>query len=160
MSKSTTGCCPPFEPDKWDGETFKFNNKLFMRFTTRSFLHVPLNMNSAMTTALAKIAEAEAGGDEYLMLSNEISPWKAEHYIAVDTEVPDSQMALFSGTYMAKVFEGPFKEMRGWYRQLIDYVKSTGAQPVRTFFGYTTCPNCAKAYGKNYVIGFEQIQAN
>lgn len=158
MSKSTTGCCPPFEPGNWDGETFKFDNKLFMKFTTRSFLHIPLNMNSTMTRVLAMRQAAGAANDEeYIMLSDEVSPWKAEHYLSVDKAVPGANMVHLSGTYMAKVFEGPYKEVKNWYLQLINFVRSKGAKPIHTYFAYTTCPNCAKVYGKNYVIGFEQV---
>ena len=27
----------------------------------------------------------------------------------------------------------------------------------RLFFYYTTCPRCAKQYGKNYVVGLAQV---
>lgn len=159
MSKSTTGCCPPFEPSEWDGETFKFDDKLFMKFSTHSFLHVPLNMSSAMRSNLAKIEEARAGNEqEYIMLSEEVSPWHADHYVSVEKEVPGAETVRLSGTFMAKVFEGQFKDMRKWHQQLLDFVKSKGAKPLKTYFSYTTCPNCSKAYGKNYVVGFEQIE--
>lgn len=158
LSKSTTGCCPPFEPSEWDGETFTFDNKLFMKITTRSLFHIPLNMGSVMKKTMAAIADAEAGNDEeYIMLSDEVSPWRSEHFLSVEKAVPGAEMVRLSGTYMAKVFEGPFKEMRNWYSQLIAFVKAEGAEPLKTYFSYTTCPNCAKAYGHNYVIGFEQI---
>lgn len=158
MAKSTTGCCPPFDPAEWDGQTFTFKDKPFMKFETRSLFHIPLNMNSQMTKALAAADEASArNATEYLMLSDEVSPWKAEHYLSVERDIPRAKMARLNGTYVAKVFEGDFKEMRNWYSQLIDYTKSRGFTPVKTFFSYTMCPNCAKAYGHNYVVGFEQI---
>jgi hypothetical protein len=159
MSKSITGCCPPFDPAKWDEQTFKFDDKLFLKFRTRSFLHIPLNMNSAMIKAMAKVEEAGATNhQEYFMLSDEASPWHTEHYLSVTKQVPDAEMVRLSGTYLAKVFEGPYKNMRSWYEQLVDYVKSKGKKPVKTYFSYTMCPACAKAYGKNYVVGFEQVE--
>jgi len=27
----------------------------------------------------------------------------------------------------------------------------------KLYFGYTTCPSCAKAYGKNYVVLFAKV---
>jgi hypothetical protein len=68
-------------------------------------------------------------------------------------------MVRLSGTYLTKVFEGPYKEMRNWYQELIDYAKSQGKTPVKTYFNYTMCPNCAKVYGHNYVVGFEQVES-
>lgn len=154
MSKSLTGCCPPFDPAEWDGKTFEFKDKLFVKFATRSLFHIPLNMGSAMKKIMAKAEEAGATGDEHLMLSDEVSPWKAEHYLAVLKDVPGAQMIKLNGSYLAKVFEGDYKEMGNWYQQLIEYAKAKGQTPLKTYFNYTMCPSCAKAYGKNYVVGF------
>jgi hypothetical protein len=32
------------------------------------------------------------------------------------------------------------------------YVESEGKEFKDLYFFYTTCPNCAKVYGKNYVV--------
>jgi len=37
------------------------------------------------------------------------------------------------------------------------YVAKKGKQLKKIYFCYTTCPACAKAYGKNYVVLFAQI---
>lgn len=158
MSKSKTGCCPPFDPSDYDGKSFKFQDKLFVKISTRSFMHIPINMNSVMKGTMSKIENANASSDEYLMLSDEVSPWKAEHYIAVTKEVQSLEMTRLSGDFMAKVFEGEYKETPKWHQQLIEYVKSVGKTPIKTYFNYTMCPNCAKDYGHNYVVGFEQVQ--
>lgn len=157
MKESITGCCPPFNPADWDEQTFKLEDKPFLKFTTRSIFHIPLNMNSKMRKAMARVDQAGAASSDYLMLSDEVSPWKAEHYIAVTNTVPGAEVVRLSGTYMAKVFEGPFKDMPKWYTELIEYVKSQGKEPLKTYFNYTMCPKCAKAYGHNYVVGFEQV---
>lgn len=158
MAAPLTGCCPKFEPQAWDGQTFQFDNKLFVKVVTRSFLHVPLNMNSVMKKTMQAINAAGAGGsDEYVMLSYDTSPWKSEHYLSVDKAVPGAQMVRLSGTYLGKVFEGPFSDAGKWYNQLADYVKTKGKTLVKIYFGYATCPRCAKIYGKNYVVGFAQI---
>jgi len=38
-----------------------------------------------------------------------------------------------------------------------DYVKSKGKKIKELYFYYTTCPKCAKHYGKNYVVAFAQV---
>jgi len=158
MSKSTTGCCPPFEPADWNGQTFVFDKKLFVKFKTHSFLHIPVNMNAAMMKNMGAIDKAKAHSDDYLMLSDEVSPWKAEHYIAVAQDVPGAEMVKLSGKYLAKVFDGPYSNMRKWYQELLDYVKSKDAKVVKVYFNYTMCPRCSKAYGHNYVVGFAQVE--
>jgi hypothetical protein len=158
-SAPLTRCCPKFEPEAWDGQTFQFDNKLFVKVVTRSFLHVPLNMNSVMKKTMQAIDAAGAGNnDEYIMLSYDVSPWESEHYISVDKQVHGAKMVHLSGIYLAKVFEGPFHDANKWYSELADYVKARGKTLIKMFFGYTTCPRCAKKYGKNYVVGFAQIQ--
>jgi len=156
-SKSTTGCCTLIEPSEWDKQTFEFDNKLFAKAQTRSIMHIPLNMSSVMRKAQQAIDDVDAAEKEWIILSKEVSPWKAEHYFAVTRDVPVLDMEHLSGTFMTKVFEGPFKNAGEWYEQLVEFVKDAGKTPVQTYFFYTTCPNCSKTYGKNYVVGFAQV---
>lgn len=158
LTKSTTGCCALIKPAEWDSQTFEFKNKLFAKAQTRSLFHIPLNMTSVMHKTQDRIDAAGARAEEWIILSKEVSPWRAEHYFAVTRDVPGVEMDRLSGTYMTKVFEGPFKDAGTWYKQLLEYVTSKGKQPLQTYFFYTTCPNCAEAYGKNYVVGFAQVK--
>ncbi len=157
LTRSTTGCCSLIEPSDWDEKTFSFKDKLFVKARTLGFLHMPLNMSSVMSKAQAKIDEAGANVDDFIILSYETSPWHAEHYFAVSKDVPGMHSERLTGTFITKVFEGPFKDAQKWHNELLDYVKSKGKTPLKTYFFYTTCPKCSKYYGKNYVVGFEQI---
>lgn len=158
MSKSTTGCCALLEPSDWDNQELTFDGKLFVKGSTRSFMYVPLNMGSVMGKTQAKIDVAGAREEAFLVLSRDMSPWRADHYFAVSKEVPGMPVERITGIFLTKVFEGPYKEAGKWYRQIADAAKTrTGEEPSAVYFFYTTCPNCAKAYGKNYVVGFAQI---
>ena len=157
MSRSTTGCCPKFDPAQWDGKVFEFRDKPFMRDHTVSFLHIPLNMGRVMAR-LQRAAEAhDAVADDFVLLSQEVSPWRAEHYYAVNKEVPGAQMVRLSGSYFAKVYEGAFQDAPKWHDDLLAAVKERGLAAQQTYFYYTTCPKCAKVYGKNYVVGMAKI---
>lgn len=157
LEKSVTGCCTLIEPHEWDDQTFTFDDKLFAVATVRSFMHIPLNMASVMRKAQAKIDRAEAEVDDFIILSEEISPWRSKHYFAVSRPVPGLTTEKLSGKFITKVFEGPYKDAQKWYTQLIDYVATKGNKALKTYFFYTTCPKCAKTYGKNYVVGFAQV---
>lgn len=157
LADSATDCCTLIHPKEWDNKTFIFRDKQFAVAHTRSFLHIPLNMNSVMTKAQKAIDDAGAMSDEWIILSKEISPWHAEHYFAVTKPVPGMELVKLSGKFMTKVFEGPYSDAGKWYQQLIDHVESKDKKPLNTYFFYTTCPNCAKAYGKNFVVGFEEV---
>ena len=67
-------------------------------------------------------------------------------------------MASLSGTFLTKVFEGPYSDARRWAKEMTALVAARGRQLEKLYFAYTTCPACAKAYGKNYVIGFAQVK--
>lgn len=157
QAQSTTGCCTLIKPDEWDEKVFEFKDKLFVKVSTQSFLYMPLNMNSVMKRAQAKIDAAGARPDEFIILSHDSSPWHADHYMAVSQDVPDLQTERLSGTFITKVFEGPFKNIGKWQRELSQYVISQNKISIKNYFFYTTCPSCAKTYGKNYVVGFAQV---
>jgi hypothetical protein len=107
------------------------------------------------------IEKAGAKSSYQLMLTDEKSLWGADIYIdvalPVGREIPGAQMATISGTFLTKVFEGPYKNAGLWAKEMQEYVKSKNKNLKKLYFSYTTCPACAKAYGKNYVVLFAQI---
>lgn len=153
-----TGCCPRFNPEPWDGQTFVFENKLFVKGTTLNFLHMPLTMGRMIGKTWKQITDAGADSkDEFVLLSYDLSPWKGEHYFSVEKEVPGAEMVRLSGTYLTKVFEGPYRDAKKWVHEMDEYVKSQGKETQKLYFYYTTCPKCYKHYGKNYIVAFAQV---
>ncbi|HEY40680.1 MAG TPA: hypothetical protein G4O18_02345 [Dehalococcoidia bacterium] len=150
--QSETGCCPRFDPEPWDNKTVSFEGKLFLKDRVRSFLHIPLNMGKVMTKNMARIEAADALAPEQITLSDEKSLWGSDIYIAVSKEVPGAEMTRFPGTFLSKVFEGPYSKIGKWVKEMKAYVESEGKEFKDLYFFYTTCPNCAKVYGKNYVV--------
>ncbi|MFH2085391.1 MAG: hydrolase [bacterium] len=147
---NSTGCCPRFNPEEWDGQTFEFKDKLFVRGITHSFFYMPLDMSKMMTKTWAAITAAGADSkDEFVMLSLDVSPWKCEHLLSVTKEVPGQDNVKLTGKYRAKVFEGPFQDAPKW-------IKAMNAKG-KVYLYYTTCPKCMKVYGKNYVVAFALI---
>ena len=155
--KSRTGCCPRFNPDPWDEKEVIFDNKLFITDRVKSFFHIPLNFGKVMVKNMEMIKRADALMPEPLMLSDENSLWGSDIYIAVTKEVPGAEMARISGTYLTKVFEGPYKNAGQWAKEMKDYVISKAKELKKMYFFYTTCPKCAKVYGKNYTVILAQI---
>ena len=152
MVDNTETCCPRFNPEPWDGKEITWEDKQFVQDRVRSFFHIPLNFGSVMKRNVALIEAADAMPAETLVLSDENSLWGADVYINVAKEVPGARMATMSGTFLSKVFEGPYKNTRLWMNEMDKYVKSRGKQPKKLYCYYTTCPVCAKKYGKNYVV--------
>jgi hypothetical protein len=121
-------------------------------------MHVPLNIGSMIKRTWGKIEKAGAApSDEFLMLSTDPSPWRGEHFFAVAKDVPGAEMVKLSGHYLTKVFEGPYRDAGKWVREMVRYVESQGKQVRKLYFSYTTCPKCAKYFGKNYVVAFAEV---
>ncbi len=155
--KNETGCCPRFNPEPWNEKEITFRDKLFIKDHVTSFMHIPLNFGKVMTRCMDKIHKAGAFSQEQIVLSDEKSLWGADVYVAVTKEVPGAEMAKISGTFLSKTFEGPYKNMSGWIQQMHAYVSSKTKQMKKMYFYYTTCPKCAKVYGKNYVVILAQV---
>lgn len=152
-----TGCCEPFNPEPWDDKEITWSNKIFVKDHVTSFLHIPLNMGNKIVKNLSLIEKAEAKAPHQLMLTDEKSLWGSDIYIDVAKDVPGAQMATLSGTFLTKVFEGPYQNAGQWAVEMTKYVEGKNKKLKKLYFSYTTCPKCAKAYGKNYVVLFAQI---
>jgi len=153
----STGCCEPFDPFPWQDKEITWQDKLFVKDHITSFLHIPLNMGGKIIKNMGLIAAVQAKAPYQLMLSDEKSLWGSDIYIDVTKNVPGAQMATISGTFLTKVFEGPYKDAGKWTKEMVNHVAGKGKTLKKLYFSYTTCPKCAKAYGKNYVVLFAQI---
>ncbi len=150
--EAETGCCKRFDPKPWDEKEIAWEGRLFLKDHVTSFFHIPLNMDKIMEKDMGLIAKAGALDQEQLMLSDEKSMWGSDIYIAVSKEVPGAKMERISGTFLTKVFEGPYSNMGKWIKAMEKYVESKGKKLEKLYFFYTMCPSCAKAYGQNYTV--------
>lgn len=144
-------CCPPFDPEPWDEVELTWENKRFVKDRVTSFLHIPLNFGAVMKRNAGPIQAAGAFPETVVVLSDENSLWGSDLYLEVTQDLPDANMVTISGTFLSKVFEGPYRDMRKWIEEMKAFVQSKGKDPGKFYFFYTTCPKCAKKYGKNYV---------
>lgn len=158
MSDNPTGCCPRFKPEGWDGAELHFEDKRFVRAETRALMHVPLNMGQVFSRVQRHLEEAGAlDEDDIIVMSRDLSPWKGEHLFAASKPVAGEEMTTLSGDFVTKVFEGPYAEAKHWYDEMKALAAERGKRDGDVWFFYTTCPKCAKVYGKNYVVGLAEI---
>jgi hypothetical protein len=153
-----TRCCPRFDPEDWQDREIVWQEKPFYRDHVTCLLYIPMNMERTVRKAMARIRAAGAQmRGQPLMLWDDQSAWAADLLIEVAREAPGLNMARLSGTFLTRVFEGPYRESPAWALEMTQYVAEKGHTLEKTYFGYTTCPKCAEAYGKNYVILFAQV---
>ena len=154
-------CCPKFDPTPWNEKEVVFKDKLFIKDTMPQFMHSPLPgaFGKVVGRMWKKIESNNAKPDnsEFLMLCYDPSPWKSELYINVTKELPDAENVKLSGTFLTKVFDGPFNHVPMWIKEMDQYVKNKEKSVKKYYFYYTTCPKCAKKYGHNYVVVFAQV---
>lgn len=153
----STGCCPPFDPVPWQERELVWRDHPFVKEHVTSLFHVPINMGRKIVRAVEKIDAARAEPPQRLMLSDERSPWGADLYIDVTGPVPGAEMATLSGTFLTRVYDGPYRDAPKWVAEMKRWVASKGREAGKLYFAYTTCPNCAKAYGHNYVVLFARV---
>ncbi len=157
-SENTTGCCPRFNPEGWDNQRLHFEDKTFVRATTRSAMHIPWNMGQVFTRVQQHIEDAGAADPATeIVLSRDTSPWEAEHYFAVSKDVDGEDMTTLSGDFITRVFEGPYRRAKDYSHDMEVAATAMGKTAKRVFFFYTTCPRCAKAYEENYMIGVAEV---
>ena len=104
------------------------------------------------------MANAAPELQDFLAIAYDPSPWKSEIYMAVTKDVPGTDIAKLTGTYVTKVFDGPYNAVPKWMKEIDEFVASQGKMTKKHYFYYTTCPKCAKKYGHNYVVAFAQVE--
>ena len=157
-SESNFDCCPEFEPAAWDDKTFEWNNKLFVKEKVFTLFYMPMNFGKVMKRVNEKLTKAGASTPDYLGLSDHTSKWNMDIYLAVDKEIPEAENTTLSGKFYSKVYEGPFRDTEKWCKDFESIAVAKGYTIKKWYMWYTTCPKCAKKYGKNYVAVLGQVE--
>jgi hypothetical protein len=145
-------CCPKFEPESWDDKLHNWDNKKFIKSKVMTFFYMPINFGSVMKKLDVMVRKSEAKFLDNMALSDHTSKWNMDIYLAVDKEISGIENTTFSGKFYSKVYEGDFKETGNWCKDFESVVKSKEMNVKKWYMWYTTCPKCAKKYGKNYVV--------
>jgi len=152
LNKEEIQCCPQFDPTPWDDKVFDWANKKFIKDKVCTLFYMPLNFGVAMKRFDGKVKKANATVIDWLCLSDHTSKWNMDVYLAVDKEIPDAENISLSGKFFCKVYEGSFKNTGEWCKDYEEHAKAKGFSIKKWYMWYTTCPKCAKKYGKNYVV--------
>jgi len=150
-------CCPRFEPEKWDGKIFDWENKIFVKDRVFTALYMPIRFGAVMRSLDKKIEKAGAEIVDNLCLSDHTSRWNMDLYLAVNKKIDGLENVELSGKYLCKVYEGDYKETEKWCADFEKFAASKDYHIEKWYMWYTTCPKCAKKYGENYVAIFGRI---
>jgi hypothetical protein len=151
-------CCPKYDAVNWDDKTLEWQKKQFVKASVFTLFNVPVNFGGAMRKLDKKFREAGAIMTDNLCLAHHTSKWNMDIYLGVDKEVAGTENVELSGKFYSKVYEGPFSDTGKWCKDYEGVVKSKGLEIKKWYMWYTTCPKCAKKYGKNYVAIMAQVE--
>ena len=145
-------CCPRFNPKMWDGKILNWKNKKFIKGSVFTFFFMPVNFGSVITRLISQSEKAGARIPGNLCLSDHTSRFNMDIYLAVDRDVSGEENVTMSGKFLSRVYEGPFQDTGKWCSDFAEYAKKKKMDIGKMYMWYTTCPKCAKKYGKNYVV--------
>jgi hypothetical protein len=151
-------CCPQFDPTGWDDKIFDWDNKKFIKDKVCTFFYMPCNFGSVMKRLTKTLNSAGVELGECICLSDHTSKWNMDIYLSVDKEIPGCENTTISGKIISKVYEGPFRDTGKWCKNFDEYVKGKNIKYSKMYMWYTTCPKCAKKYGKNYVVILGKVE--
>ena len=150
-------CCPPFQTAPWEDRLIEWQEKPFIKLSVPTFLYMPLGFGRAMRRLHAMAEAAGASVPDHLCLSQHVSPWRMELFLAVDRKVPGAENVSMSGKFFSRVYEGEFRDTGKWMDDAGKEAAARWYDIRRWFLWYTTCPKCAKKYGKNYVVALGEL---
>jgi hypothetical protein len=153
-----TGCCPKFAPAPWNEKELNWDNKKFIKDKVFTLFYMPMNFGAVVKRMMAKIEKAGGNAQDWMGLSDHTSKWNMDLYVAVDSEIPEADNIVLSGKFLSKVYEGDFRETGKWRKDFESYAAEKGVEIKKMYMWYTTCPKCAKVYGKNYVVILGQAE--
>ena len=151
-------CCPPFDPVPWEDKIFEWDKKKFIKDKVLTIFFMPVNFGQKMRKLDKLVTQAGATFQGAMGLSDHTSKWNMDIYLAVDKEITGVENITLSGKYYSKVYEGPFNDTGKWCKDYEGITKSKDLTIKKWYMWYTTCPKCAKKYGKNYVVIIGRVE--
>lgn len=162
MEQAVKECCPTFNPVRWDEKTFEWDHKKFIKASVPTLFHIPLPpMIGKRVTKMVKMAEDSKNlsddQEEILLLFNDPSAFKSDMYLSVVNTVIGAENTTISGTFLSKVFDGPFNAVPKFIKQMDTYLAQRHSKAKDYYVHYAYCPKCAKKAGHNYMVLFAQL---
>ena len=163
--KTKEACCPIFHPEKWEDKTYEWNKKKFIKASVPTLFHIPLPpMIGKRVTKMMKLAEdaqrLSENREDILLLFMDPTAFKSDMYLSVTDTVPHAENTTLSGTFVSKVFDGPFNSAPKFMKQMNDYLNKKGKKVKDYYVHYAYCPKCAKEAGHNYMVLFAALLEN
>jgi len=155
-------CCPKFNPKKWDEKTHNWKDKSFIKETIPTFFHIPFppmigKKITNMYNLALKVKAQPKDKQDWIVLFHDPTRFKSELFMSSTKEVPGANNVKISGTFISKVFDGPYNAVPKFMKEMDSYLEKKGKKAKDYYIHYAYCPKCAKKYKHNYALLFAEI---
>lgn len=165
MNNKDKECCPKFNPEKWDKKIFNWDDKQFIKETIPTLFHIPFppmigKKITKMMTLATNANKIDSKKDEVLVLFQDPSAFQSNIYISVTGDVPEANNIKIPGTFIAKVYNGPYNAIPKFIKDMNTYLTNEGKKIPKNdeyYIHYAYCPECAKKFSHNHMILFAKI---
>ncbi|WP_281541221.1 hydrolase [Maribacter aestuarii] len=161
--KRNEECCATFHPEKWDKKTYHWDRKKFIKASVPTLFHIPLPpMIGNKVTKMMRLAEDSnslaANKEDVLLLFSDPSAFKTDLFLSVENFIMEAENINLSGTFVSKVFDGAFKAVPKFIKQMNAYLDKQKQKAKNYYVHYAYCPKCAKKEGHNYMVLFAELE--
>lgn len=94
---------------------------------------------------------------ETLVLFHDPSAFRSEIFMSVTQHVPEAENVTLSGTFVSKVFDGPYKDAPKFMKEMDAYLAQSNQTAKDYYVHYAYCPKCQKKFRRNYQIFFAKV---
>jgi hypothetical protein len=154
-------CCPPFDPAKWHHVHHSWKDRPFLRDSVPELFHIPLPGTYAKAIARMWKKASDTGAapepDDFLLLANDPSSFRADLYMSLSKDIPDAETVKLAGNFFSQVFEASYGDVRKCLRETSQFLAKNGMFSLKDYIYYPYCPKCAKKYGHNYVVVLSKV---
>ena len=162
MKTQDQECCPVFDVEKWDDKTLTWDQKLFIKESIPTLFHMPfppmITKKMKLMCDLVERADADLPDiTDALVLFHDPSAFRSEIFYSVSKEVTGANNTNISGTFEARVFDGPYNAIPKYIREMNKSLSEKNLKALDYYVHYAYCPECAKKFGHNYMILFASI---
>ncbi len=150
-------CCPPFDPGPWDDKVHHWEHKKFIKDNVFTLFYIPVNFGSVMRRLDRKVRAVGLSLGDTICLSDHRSKWRMDVYLSVDRVVPGTEVTEMTGDFYTRVYDGPYSDTGKWCADFESKAREKGFNIGKMLMWHSTCPKCAKKYGKNYTTILSRI---
>jgi hypothetical protein len=98
-----------------------------------------------------------AAKSDILAFFRDPSPFKSELLLSVTHEVPGADNVTLSGTFVSKVYDGPYGAAPKFMKDMDALLAERNLEAKEYYIHYAYCPKCSKKFGHNYTVLFAQV---